>query len=293
MVWFVRLIAIAAGYLAVGLGLPSARAAPLRWSVVPRPTSPGQLTPRVTQPSEPIPPLTISQVPWPSPSLNPGVPSAFTAQWGDVFVVASAGTASQVRDAVDGSWLAGFGLGDAGKAVALEVSGGCGSVKNFCSNGGFGVRLSRLLVDQPTARVALAGGWQNGIQWGNEGRQDNIYSATLSYALPLRPGSTFAQTLLFNAGVGNSTFAPYSETASESRVGAFGSVGVELSPALGLSAGWSGRGMNAQLSYAPLRDTPLTINLLGADLLNQTPDGTVGVLTVGWGANFATPDFNR
>jgi hypothetical protein len=242
---------------------------------------------------QPIEPLTASKPLWPSPSLNPGVPSAFIANWGDIFVVASAATASDVRNNVDGSWVAGFGIGDATRNVALELSGGCGSVNNFCANGGFGVRLSRVLINQPTARVAIAGGWQNGLQWGNEGRQDNIYSATLTYALPLRPDTTFGQTLQFNAGVGNSTFAPYSATNSESNVGGFGSIGVELTPALGVSAGWSGRGMNAQLSYTPLRDTPLTLSLLGADLLNQTPDGTVGVFTVSWGANFSTPDFNR
>ena len=274
------------------------------WSVVPAPAAPAgppaSRSPRGAasiDPSssalEPIAPLTIGQRLWPSPSLNPGVPSAFIANWGDVFVAASAGTASDVRDNVDGAWIAGFGLGDATRAVALEFSGGCGSVKKFCSNGGLGVRMSRVLINQPTARVALAAGWQNGVQWGNEGRQDNIYSATLTYALPLRPGNSFGQTLQFNAGVGNSSFAPYSATDSESKVGGFGSVGVELSPALGLSAGWSGRGMNAQLSYTPLRDTPITLSLLGADLFNQTPDGTVGVFTVSWGTNFSTPDFNR
>lgn len=271
--------------------LPRSTAAPLRWSVVPRLNSSNDSP--ATSPSvvEPILPLTATLPPWPSPSLSPGVPSAFIANWGDVFVSAAAATSGAIRDNADGSWVAGFGVGDAAKAVALELSAGCGSINNFCSNGGFGLRASRLLLNQPAARLALAGGWQNGIQWGSEGRQDNIYSLSLSYAIPLRPGGSFAQTLLVNAGAGNSSFAPYSETDSESKVGAFGSVGIELSPALGLSAGWSGRGVNAQLSYAPIRDSPLTLNLLGADLLNQTPDGAVGVFTVTWGANFATPAF--
>jgi hypothetical protein len=292
--------------VAVLLGERSALSqfAPPQWSTVPAPGAKGRTgAPRVGRKRmpaassgsalEPIEPLTASQPLWPSPSLNPGVPSAFIANWGDIFVVASAATASDVRNNVDGSWVAGFGIGDATRNVALELSGGCGSVNNFCANGGFGVRLSRVLINQPTARVAVAGGWQNGLQWGNEGRQDNIYSATLTYALPLRPSSTFGQTMQFNAGVGNSTFAPYSATNSESNVGGFGSIGVELTPALGVSAGWSGRGMNAQLSYTPLRDSPLTLSLLGADLLNQTPDGTVGVFTVSWGTTFSTPDFNR
>lgn len=263
------------------------------WSVVPAPNP--QSRPRGlladAPPLEPIQPLTATVKPWPSPSLNPGVPSAFVANWGDVFVAGSAATQGNERPDADGSWVAGFGLGDASRAIALELSGGCGSVKNFCSNGSFGARVSRLLINQPRARLALAGGWQNGVQWGNEGRQDNVYSATLTYAIPLRPGTSFPQTFQINAGVGNSSFAPYVDTGSESQVGGFGSVGVELTPALGVSAGWSGRGVNAQLSYSPLRDVPISLNLLGADLLNQTPAGTVGVLTIGWGTNFTTPAF--
>lgn len=232
MFWSVRrlepLLGSAAVLAVVALqqALPvSAQFARPVWTTVP---APGVSLPSSSSAPalEPIPPLTASVKLWPSPSLNPGVPSAFIANWGDVFLATAAGTASDVRNNVDGSWIAGFGLGDASRVVALEVSAGCGSVKNFCSNGGFGLRMSRLLINQPTARVALAAGWQNGIQWGNEGRQDNIYTATLSYAVPLRPGSTFAQTLQLNAGAGNSSFAPYAATDSESKIGGFGSVGL-------------------------------------------------------------------
>jgi hypothetical protein len=242
---------------------------------------------------EPIPPLVAIRRPWPSPSLNPGVPSAFIANWGDVFVGASAATAGNQRPVADGSWVAGFGLGDATRSIALELNGGCGSIKNFCSNGGFGARISRVLINQSRSWLALAGAWQNGLQWGNEGQQDNIYSGTLSYAFPLRaPQSRFAQTLQINAGIGNSTFAPYSAVDSESKVGGFASIGVELTPSLGVSAGWSGRGANAQLSYTPFREAPLTLNLLGSDLTGQTPSGTVAVFSINWGSNFLTPNFS-
>lgn len=241
---------------------------------------------------EPIPPLTAIRRPWPSPSLNPGVPSAFIANWGDVYITGVAATAGNQRPDADGSWVGGFGLGDATKAVALEVNGGCGSFKQFCSNGGLGFRIGRVLIKKPTGWLALAGGWQNAVQWGNEGNQDNIYSAGLSYAFPLRPiNSGFGQTLQINAGIGNSSFAPYSATNSEDQIGGFASIGVELSPGVGVSAGWSGRGANAQLSYSPFRNTPLTLSLLGADLFNQNPAGAVAVFSVSWGTNYLTPNF--
>lgn len=239
-----------------------------------------------------IPPLVKRERPWPAPSLSPGVPSAFIANWGDVFFGASTAT-RQARDVVDGSWNAGFGLGNASKAVALEISGGCGSINRFCGNGSFSTRISRLLISRANARVAIAGAWQNFAQWGYEGRQDNIYYGAFTYALPLRQDNRrFGQTLQFNAGVGNSLYAPYTPENSQSKVGGFASLGVELSPAVGVSAGWSGRGANAQLSYTPFRNTPITLSVLGADLLNQTPGGAIGVFTVSWGTNFTTPSFD-
>jgi hypothetical protein len=263
----------------------------------PAPAKPELPKPELSTPEspsvvDPIPPLVSIKRPWPSPNLNPGVPSAFIANWGDVYITGVGATAGSQRPDADGSWVGGFGLGDATKAVAVEVNGGCGSFKQFCSNGGLGFRISRVLIKKPTGWLALAGGWQNAVQWGNEGDQDNIYSAGLSYAFPLRPiRSGFGQTLQINAGVGNSSFAPYSATNSEDQIGGFASIGVELSPAVGISAGWSGRGANAQLSYTPFGNTPLTFNLLGADLFNQNPSGAVAVFSVSWGTNYLTPNF--
>ena len=241
-----------------------------------------------------IDPIVKFEKPWPAPSLSPGVPSAFVANWGDVFAGVSGATAGKQRDGVvDGSFNLGFGLGSSEKAVALELSGGCGSINRFCANGSFTGRIGRLLINEPDQRLALAAAWQNFAQWGEEGRQDNIYYGALTYAIPLRPpGSGFGQTLQFNAGVGNSAYAPFTESNSEDAIGGFGSIGVELSPALGLSAGWSGRGANAQLSYTPFRDIPITLNLLGSDLFNQTPAGAVAVFSIGWGTNFTTSNFN-
>jgi hypothetical protein len=249
-------------------------------------------SPDSPSPVDPIPPLVALKHPWPSPNLNPGVPSAFIANWGDVYITGVAATAGATRPDADGSFVGGFGLGDATKAVAVEVNGGCGSFKNFCGNGGLGFRIGRVLIQKPTRLLALAAGWQNAVQWGYEGIQDNIYSAGLTYAFPLRPiNSGFGQTLQINAGIGNSSFAPYSATNSEDQIGGFASIGVELSPAVGISAGWSGRGANAQISYSPFRNTPLTLSLLGADLFNQNPAGTVAVFSVSWGTSYLTPNF--
>jgi hypothetical protein len=194
---------------------------------------------------------------------------------------------------VDGSLAAGFGLGDSAKFVALEIDGGCGSLKNFCANGAFHARLGRILVNKANQRLGLAVAWQNFAQWGSETPADNTFYGVFTYAVPLRkPGSPFAQTLQINAGAGNSQYASATAQNPESTVGGFASIGVELTPYSGFSAGWSGRGANVQLSVTPFRDVPVTVNLSGVDVFNSTPNGTVGVLSVSWGTNFRTASFN-
>jgi hypothetical protein len=273
-----------------------AQPAPARIVVAqaPAPTTPASAGSAGVRDSLRIPPLVKARKPWPAPSLSPGVPSSFVANWGDVFIGASAATAGKQRGGtVDGSWSAGFGIGDAAKLVALELSGGCGSVNNFCANGSFDLRIGRLLISNSSSRLALSAAWQNFAQWGNEGRQDNVFYGGLTYAQPLNPSNRdFPQTLQINAGVGNSRYAPFSANNSESKIGGFASVGVELTPYMGISAGWSGRGANAQLSFTPFRDLPLSVSLLGVDLFDQTPAGTVGVLSVSWGTNFRTASFD-
>ena len=73
--------------------------------------------------------------------------------------------------------------------------------------------------------------------------------------------------------------------------GLIASVGVELAPNLGISTGWAGRGLNASLSYVPLRATPLYLTLSGANLTNLDSRGRAVALTVSWGGSFRTATF--
>lgn len=271
-----------------------ADSAPLLLSEVPPPTAPAAEADDVQRLRQQLLiPAQKRLKRWASPSLSPGVPSAFIAKWGDVYAGVSAATPGRARAGVaDGSFVLGFGLGDLARSVAVDISGGCGSIKSFCSNGAFDVKVGRLFLDKSAARLAVALGWQNAAQWGIEGPQDDTFYGVATYAVPLRRSSNrFGQTLQFSAGMGNSRYAPYVSNGSAGQLGVFASAGLELSPNTGISAGWSGRGANAQLSWTPIRGVPLSVNVLGADLFNQTPAGTVGVLSLGWGTNFRTATF--
>jgi hypothetical protein len=232
--------------------------------------------------------------PYSPPNLGGGLPTAYVANWGDFYVLASAGFGGD-RDVSDGDFDAAFstgvGFGDDQQLVAVELRWNIASFKNFNSNGSFDVAVGRTLVNQPRLQVLVAGGILDAYAYRNSSSSESIPDPTgfgvVTMALPLRePNFRFNQVLQISAGVGGRDFAGLDSNFRGPSTSAFGAIGVELAPNVGLSAGVSGRGSNVNLSYTPFRELPIAINLVAADVFDQSPFGTVAVLTVSWGDNF-------
>ncbi|MEB3261275.1 MAG: hypothetical protein VKP63_11685, partial [Cyanobacteriota bacterium] len=220
------------------------------------------------------------------PSLSGGVPTGFVGSWGDYFLAGSAGTPGNLREgSPDGSLNLGFGLGDPERFLGADVFWGIGSIRNFNDNGAFGGAVGRLLVRRPDLVVAAAGGVVEAFSYGTEANPQpaNGYGA-LSVALPLRPADpVFPQMVQFTAGGGGSSFAAVNASFQTDENGVFGAAGLEVTPNIGVSVGMSSRGTNVNLSWIPLRDLPVFVNVMAADVFSDTPWGTVGVLSIGWG----------
>jgi hypothetical protein len=229
--------------------------------------------------------------PYSPPSLSGGLPSAYVANWGDFYFVGSTATESKRRDDIDAVFNAGIGFGDDVNLVAVELRWNMASFKNFNSNGSFDVAMGRILVNQPRLQVGMAGGVFDVYAYRQAPSSESIPDPTgfgvITMALPLRePNFRFNQVLQISFGLGGRDFAFLDENFNGPTESLFGSIGVELAPNIGISAGVSGRGTNLNLSYSPFRDLPIAINLLAADVFDQSPDGTVGIFTVSWGDNF-------
>jgi hypothetical protein len=222
------------------------------------------------------------------PSLGGGLPTGFVGGWGDYFFSGSAGTPGNLRNGVpDGSLNLGFGLGDPQRFLGVELYSGIGSIKNLNANGSFGATLGRVLVNRSDLQVSVAGGVIDAFTYGTEPNPQPIngYGA-VSVALPLRPGDPrFSQMVQFTVGGGGSSFAAIDSSFQTSETGVFGAVGMELLANLGLSVGMSSRSANVNLSWVPFRTVPIYVNLIAADVFANTPWGTIGVLSVGWGDN--------
>lgn len=221
-----------------------------------------------------------------SPSLGGGVPSGYVGGWGDYYIAGSVGTPGNLRGGViDGSLNLGFGLGDPVRTLGVELNWGTGSIKNFNANGSFGVAVGRILINRPDLQLAVGGGLLDAYAYGNEAGKPsvNAYGAVTA-AIPLRPGDPdFQQRLQVSVGGGGNSFSAIDANFATSETGFFGAIGVELTPFLGLSVGQSSRGTNLNLSLIPFRRLPIFVNAIAADVFNNTPFGTVGVLSVGWG----------
>jgi hypothetical protein len=218
------------------------------------------------------------------PALTFGIPSAFGANWGDFFIGASGATSGNRSPTnVDGSISTGFGIGDSDKLIGMSFTYNMGSIQNFGSNGTFDLEGHRTVYRDQTTSVAIAAGWSAFAQYGNEigVTPSSVWGTVTSYSL-LQPDNPVNKLpLLLSLGVGGGYYRQ--DPAS---TGVFGGIGLQVAPQLGVGLQWSGVGLNLGLSFVPVPTIPLTIVATGADLTNNSPGGTVFILSVNYGFNF-------
>ncbi|WP_052050707.1 hypothetical protein [Leptolyngbya sp. KIOST-1] len=217
------------------------------------------------------------------PSPNAGIPSGFGANWGDLFIGLSLSGADRLRPEADGSLTAGFGLGDSRRLVGVELAYNLLSMRRFGENGGFDVKVHRQVHSSDETQVAAAVGLNNFASYGPEagGSASSLYGVvTVAQLLqPEHPENRLPITA--SVGLGGGSFA-----GEGSDVGLIAGVGLQVHPQFSVNTAWSGVGVNVGASIVPVPTLPLTLNLLYGDVGNNTPSGSVAVLSIGYGFNF-------
>ena len=219
-----------------------------------------------------------------SPSLSVGIPSAFGASWGDTFIGFSGATAGKERNNVDGSITLGFGLGDSYKLAGLTFAYNIGSIRNFGSNGTFDLQGSRVVYADQTKQIAAAIGWSSFGQYSNGSEStipSTLWGGITSVTLLNPEDSVNKLPLLLSVGVGGGYFSGY-----DGNTNAFGGIGLQVAPQLGLGLAWSGVGLNVGLSFVPVPTIPLTLTATGGDLTNTSEGGSRFILSATYGYNF-------
>ena len=220
-----------------------------------------------------------------SPSASAGIPTAFGANWGDMFISLSGSTSDNVRPEVDGGTSLGFGLGNSRESLGLEVIYNNLSIRSFGQNGSVDTKVHRSLLSNSTTQVAAAVGWNNFTNYGDDAGgtfPSSVYGVVSAYHLltPQNPNNSFPVTL--SLGLGGAPFF----SNSNSGVGVVAGAGIQVHPQVAVSSAWSGRGLNLGASFIPVQTIPLSVAVIYGDALSNTESGSVLAVGIGYSFNF-------
>lgn len=109
--------------------------------------------------------------------------------------------------------------------------------------------------------------------------------AVLSGVTPIKnPFGSGTVPLSASFGMGNGFYS--NDMDSGTRYSPFGDIGIQLHNQVGVGVGWSGVGLNANLSFVPVREWPVVLNVLFADITDRTAGGFNVVVSAGIPFNF-------
>jgi S-layer homology domain len=188
-------------------------------------------------------------------------PTAFGANWGDVFVAAGYQNNLPVAFAPGGGnstvYGGGIGLGNSRDFVGLEASYTAAGT-SFADRGGINFKLHKQFGDN----FAVAAGWENAIRNGYTAANDprDTYYGAVTGILPLGAATNLTATV----GAGNGRFRTFGDlTADNNNVNVFGSLGFRFTENIAIAADYNGRNFSVGL--------PLTVKLGDGVGLQVTP----------------------
>jgi hypothetical protein len=221
-----------------------------------------------------------------SPGSSSGTPTAYGAEFGDVFFGAGYQHRTRYtkdlpwRQRCDGAVVAGFGLGNPRSALGIELAFTSFSTvrSGFLRNSSFSFKVHRALP----WNLAIAYGWEDAIHSRGTDGGSSMYGVLSSYIRTRETyGSPFSSVTL-SAGVGDSRFLPEQAFYDGKRgVNAFGSIGVRVLSPVSLLADWTGQDLTLGASIVPFVRLPLFITPAFADVTGRAGDGARFVLGAG------------
>lgn len=201
-----------------------------------------------------------------SPSLSIVIPTGFGADRGTGFVGATYQEQTRFSNKDDGSLGIGVGLGDARKAVGVELSytiASFGSNRDFGS-GGFNLKVHRQLGND----WAVAAGWNGFIDVGDDNDfEDSVYGVVSKVVRTRDDINQPFSRVAFSAGLGSGQFQTADDVADdEDNINVFGNVAVRVARPVSVIAEWSGQDLGVGVSIAPFKNVPLVITPAVRDL---------------------------
>jgi hypothetical protein len=220
-----------------------------------------------------------------SPALSIYIPTGFGADNNTGFLSATYQQRTRYSNVSDGGLGVGIGLGDARKAVGVELSytaASFGRSRDF-GGGGFNAKVHRQFGDD----LAVAAGWNGALNLGghNDFEQSLYGVATKIFRTRDDINLPFSRVAV-TAGVGNGQFRTEDAVAKgTNNVNVFGNVALRVAQPVSLIAEWSGQDLGFGVSVTPFKNLPLTITPAVRDVVGAG-DGPRFVLGSGLAFKF-------
>jgi hypothetical protein len=216
-----------------------------------------------------------------SPGTSSGTPTAYGAEFRDIFFGAEFQERTRYSQLVDGSVYGGFGLGNPRSFVGIELVATSFTTirQGFFREGSFSFKVHRQLP----GNFAIAFGWEDAIHSSGTDGGSSKYGVLTSEIRFRDDYDSPMSGVTLSAGVGSGRFQK--EQAfydGRNGVGAFGSVGLHVLPPLSLIADWTGQDLMLAASIVPFRRLPLFITPAVADVTGTAGDGARFVMGAGF-----------
>jgi hypothetical protein len=210
-----------------------------------------------------------------SPALVSGIPTAYGAEFGDVFGGAAyqryLETASD-----DGAIFLGAGAGNAREAVGIEVTHTTYDlVGDPLSDGSISFKLHRRLYEG----LAIAVGIESAVKYGGDLAGTSAY-AVASHTVEIDGGLLTGASA--TVGIGDGRFNTMSNLAEgKNRAGWFGGMSLQWMDCASVLGTWYGQDLNLGLSVVAPGPIPVTVTPVWSSVLGRQAFGDRFALSIG------------
>jgi hypothetical protein len=231
-----------------------------------------QGTPRRCPRPQAIPRIAVPELPEEfaaSPALSIYIPVGYGADNNTLFLTGSYQNTVREDDGDVGAGGIGIGLGDAARALGVELSYALETTDDSFGEGGFNAKIHRRFGQD----LSIAAGWNGFLNIGRNDFEQSKYGViTKIFRTQESLNSAFSR-VAFTVGVGDGQFR--SNGAVEDRdnnVNVFGNVAIRVVRPVSFIAEWTGQDLGLGLSIAPFKNIPFVITPAVRDLVGAGDD---------------------
>jgi len=219
-----------------------------------------------------------------SPAITISNPSGRGADRFTAFLNTNFQANTRYSNRSDASLGIGIGLGDARRAVGLQLSytlASFGTIGRDFGTGGFNAKLHRQFPNGLSAAL----GWEGFATIGDDvDFEDTIYGSVTQIIRTTPNIDTPLSRIALTAGVGNGRFRSEDDFIDGvDSINVFGSAAVRIARPISVIVEWTGQDLAAGLSIAPFRNFPLVITPALRDI---TGAGDGARFVIGTGISF-------